>query len=142
LPPHRFNKLFTRSEANDLIPSLERVVRDLQHAAESLRRSITEVSQDDPDAGSSGLAALVQRYPQLRDPAAQMAAAIEKIEGLGCFLKDIELGLVDIPCELAENKVVFLCWQFGEPTILAWHPIEAGFAQRQALPGVNKQYLN
>lgn len=117
-------------------------MRDLQHAASSLRGSISEISRDDVDAESSGLAALVQRYPQLREPAAQMAAAIGKIEALGCFLKDIELGLIDIPCELAENQVVFLCWQSGEPAILAWHPIEAGFAQRQALPGANKQYLN
>ncbi len=142
MPPNKFIKLFTLSEANDLIPSLEQLVRELQLAAAGLRGSIAELSRDNFDAESSALADLVRRYPQLSQPATQMASAIEKIESLGCFLKDIELGLVDIPCELTDNKVVFLCWQSGESAVLAWHPVEAGFAQRQALPGVNKQYLN
>ena len=64
-----------------------------------------------------------------------------QVEGLGCFLKDIDQGLVDFPYEI-EDDVVFLCWQSGERQIIAWHSIDSGFSDRRPLPGVNKPYLN
>jgi len=38
--------------------------------------------------------------------------------------------------------VVFLCWQYGEPQLVAWHPIGQGFASRQPLAGTRKIVLN
>ena len=59
---------------------------------------------------------------------------------MGCFLKDIDQGLVDFPFLIEadgddEDEVVFLCWQYGEPHIVAWHSIEGGFGQRRADSG-------
>jgi hypothetical protein len=142
LPRNQFNKLFSPAEANELIPTLELVVRDLQESAKSLRDHILELSRTDTDASASSLAELIKRYPELRAPAGAMAEAVQKIEALGGFLKDIDMGLIDLPCEFSKDQVVFLCWQSGEPAITAWHPIDAGFAQRQALPGANRPYLN
>ena len=70
-----------------------------------------------------------------------MADIIGEIEDLGCFLKDIDLGLIDFPYEMGD-EVVFLCWQYGEAQVLAWHAIDSGFAQRQTLPDASKPYLN
>jgi hypothetical protein len=41
-----------------------------------------------------------------------------------------------------EDDVVFLCWQYGEQQVLAWHSIDSGFAQRRPLPDASKPYLN
>lgn len=70
-----------------------------------------------------------------------MSEIAGQIEELGCFLKDIDQGLVDFPCEVG-NEIVFLCWQFGESRVIAWHPIEGGFGDRKPIPGARKAYLN
>ena len=142
MPSYRFDKLFTPAEANELIPRLEVAIRDLQAKAGELRRLIAELVEFDPAVRQLALPKIVERYPQLRESAGQLAQAAEKIESYGCLLKDIDQGLVDFPWEMEEDRVNFLCWQFGEPAVIAWHPVDAGFAQRQPLPGAPKRYLN
>ncbi|MBV8053694.1 MAG: DUF2203 domain-containing protein [Deltaproteobacteria bacterium] len=142
MPNYQFDKIFSLAEANELIPRLEIAIRQLQSKTGELRRSIAEVVKLDPAARQLPLPQIIERYPQLRESANQVAQAAEKIETYGCLLKDIDQGLVDFPWEIEEDRIVFLCWQFGEPAVIAWHPVEAGFAQRQPLPGAPKHYLN
>jgi hypothetical protein len=142
LPSYRFDKLFSPTEANELIPRLEIAIRGLQTKAGELRRLIAEAVKFDAAASQLSLPQIIERYPQLQEAAAQVAQAAETIEAYGCLLKDIDQGLVDFPWEMEENRIVFLCWQFGEPAVIAWHPVDAGFAQRQPLPGAPKRYLN
>jgi hypothetical protein len=117
-------------------------VRELQATAGEFRRRISELVRLDPDARQLAVPQIIERYPQLRKSANRLARAAEKIESYGCVLKDIDQGLVDFPWEMEEDRVVFLCWQFGEPAVIAWHPLDAGFAQRQPLSGAPKHYLN
>ena len=142
MPSYRFDKVFTPAEANELIPRLEVAVRDLQARAHELRIRVAELVKLDPAARHLSLPQIIERYPQLRESAGQLAHVAEKIESYGCLLKDIDQGLVDFPWEMEEDQVVFLCWQFGEPAVIAWHPIDAGFAQRQPLSDAPKHYLN
>jgi hypothetical protein len=142
LPSHRFDKLFTLDEANQLIPRLELAVRELQMRAAELRGRIAALVMVDPAIRQLALAQIIERHPQLREAASRLAQAAEKIESHGCLLKDIDQGLVDFPWEMDEDQVVFLCWQIGEDAVIAWHPIEAGFAQRQPLSGARRHYLN
>ena len=134
--------MFSPAEANELIPRLEVDIRELQIRAGEFRRHIAELAKLDPAARQLPLPQVIQRYPQLRESALQVAQVAEKIETYGCLLKDIDQGLVDFPWEMEEDRVVFLCWQFGEPAVIAWHPVDVGFAQRQPLPGAPKRYLN
>jgi hypothetical protein len=142
LPSYRFKKFFTPAKANELIPRLEAAIRELQVTVGVLRRRIAELSKFEPAAHRLSLPQLIERYPELRESAEQLGQAAKKIEAHGCVLKDIDQGLVDFPWEMEEDQVVFLCWQFGEPAVIAWHPVDAGFAQRQPLPGAPKRYLN
>jgi hypothetical protein len=141
LAKRRFEKLFTPEEANALIPQLEASIRGLQLEVEALRAQVRELAREDSDVDQLPLLQLVERYPTLKTNASRMADLASQIEGLGCFLKDIEMGLVDFPCEV-EDDVVFLCWQFGEREIVAWHSVESGFAERRPLPGASKPFLN
>jgi len=142
LAKHQFEKVFTVEEANALIPRMEILVRGLQIEADALRARIGDLARrHDSSITAMPLSDLIERYPELKENAARMAEMAGQVEGLGCFLKDIDQGLVDFPYEI-EDDVVFLCWQSGERQIIAWHTIDAGFSDRRPLPGVNKPYLN
>ena len=141
MPNIGFDRLFSEEEANELIPRLEILMRQLQMQATSLRARIEELSVDDPSILHSAMSEIVGRYPELRSFATNMADAASQIESFGCILKDIDLGLIDFPCDSGED-VVFLCWQFGEPRVVAWHSVDTGFSERQPLPGAPNRYLN
>jgi hypothetical protein len=142
LANYQFDRLFSPDEANTLVPVIEPLIRKLQGTARELREKISGLIDDDPAIERMQLPAIIERHPHLRELASRMADAAHEIESHGCFLKDIDLGLIDFPWEIDEGNVVFLCWQPGEREIVAWHPVEAGFAQRQPIPGVTKQYLH
>jgi hypothetical protein len=141
LPNIGFDKLFSEEEANELIPRLEILMRQLQMQATSLRARIDELSVDDPSILHSAMTEIVGRYPELRSFATNMAEAAAQIESFGCILKDIDLGLIDFPYD-AGDDIVFLCWQFGESRVVAWHSVDTGFSERQPLPGAPDRYLN
>jgi hypothetical protein len=138
---HHFEKLFSINDADDLIPALEVLIRDLQFQAATLRERIQELVRADEHLDSMRLPQIIEHHPELRPITARMAEIAGRIEALGCFLKDIDQGLVDFPSELGD-EVVFLCWQFGEPRVTAWHTIDRGFGDRQPLPGARGTYLN
>ncbi len=131
---NEFAKLFTAEEANELIPRLEVLVRKLQANAARARARAVEAGP------SANLEELSRSDPMMRSAMREMSKIAEEIQELGCFLKDIDLGLVDFPGEL-NGDTVFLCWQYGEPRLVAWHPIDEGFGSRRSLPG-SKVYLN
>lgn len=139
---YQFDKIFSLREARELIPTLELLIRELQACAQTLHARLAELHGDDPAIERMPLGTIVERYPQLKETATRLAAAAQEIESHGCFLKDIELGLIDFPWAIDDENVVFLCWQSGESEVASWHPVEGGYAQRQPLPGVAKQYLN
>ncbi|HKN12509.1 MAG TPA: DUF2203 domain-containing protein [Candidatus Binatus sp.] len=141
MPNIGFDRLFSEEEANELIPRLEILMRQLQMQATSLRARIDELSVADPSIMHSAMSEIVGRYPELRSFAANMADAASQIESFGCILKDIDLGLIDFPYD-AGDEVVFLCWQFGESRVVAWHSVDTGFSERQPLPGAPNRWLN
>ena len=141
MPNMGFDRLFSEEEANELIPRLEILMRQLQMQATSMRARIDELSVDDPSILHSAMSEIVGRYPELRSFTTNMADAAAQIESFGCILKDIDLGLIDFPYD-SGDEVVFLCWQFGESRVVAWHSVDTGFSDRQALPGAPNRWLN
>jgi hypothetical protein len=51
---------------------------------------------------------------------------------LGIEPKNAAEGLVDFPAQ-RRGRIVYLCWKLDEPHVQFWHPLEAGFAGRQAI---------
>ena len=139
---HHFDKLFTLEEANELTGTLEIPIRELQRCTNELRGHLARIFQLDPETKTMQLPKVVERHPEVGPLARRVGELASKIESFGCFLKDVDLGLVDFPWEIEAENVVFLCWQPGEPRIIAWHPVEGGFGQRRPLPGAGKLYLN
>jgi hypothetical protein len=58
--------------------------------------------------------------------------AIAEIDSIGVQVKDIEIGLLDFPCEV-EGQIVLLCWKLGEKSITHWHGTNEGFAARKPI---------
>lgn len=106
-----------------------------------MRKRIAELARGDDTILGLELEDIVERHPELQSFTESIAEAAGEIEEMGCVLKDIDTGLVDFPAQIGDD-VNFLCWQSGEPSIVAWHTIEGGFAGRQPLPGTTKPYLN
>src|SRR5207249_3512153 len=61
--------------------------------------------------------------PRLKD-------AMAEIDAMGVQVKDLDIGLLDFPCEV-DGQVVLLCWKLGEPAITHWHGVSEGFAGRK-----------
>jgi hypothetical protein len=57
---------------------------------------------------------------------------VEELRDLGVEPKGAIEGLVDFPAQI-DGRLVYLCWKLGEPEVLYWHEIDAGFAGRQPL---------
>ena len=58
--------------------------------------------------------------------------AIAEIDSIGVQVKDIDIGLLDFPCEV-DGKIILLCWKLGEKTITHWHGTDEGFAGRKPI---------
>jgi hypothetical protein len=55
---------------------------------------------------------------------------IQRLEDLGCVLKDMNTGLIDFPAVRLGTRV-WLCWRFGEESVTFWHGLHEGFAGRK-----------
>src|SRR5207245_10592194 len=56
--------------------------------------------------------------------------AMDEIGAIGVQVKDLDIGLLDFPCEV-DGQVVLLCWKLGEKSITHWHGVSEGFAGRK-----------
>jgi len=75
---------------------------------------------------------LEQTEDGIRQDEGRLGAFINELHELGIEFKDPVRGLVDFPAEL-DGRVVYLCWQLGEPEVRFWHELHLGFSGRQSL---------
>ncbi len=129
-------KMFTLQEANELIPRLNELIEKLKSkrdeisflemeidVLELLNQSASDRASENPVEGK------LQEYEKSVN---EFYSLIEEVHGTGCFLKNIESGLVDF-YTVYKGRVVYLCWCFGEPEITSWHDIGRGYGARQPL---------
>ena len=132
-------RFFTVEEANALVSTLEIEFGRIAQVRSLLAPLIQALGGPD-----DAVAVLQEEAPlpsgreaeaeSLRQLAAEITGAVERVNGLGCLVKDVEMGLVDFYA-LVDDEPAFLCWQFGEPAISHWHPLDEGYAARQPIEG-------
>jgi hypothetical protein len=126
-------KVFSLSEANGLIPRLTEVFQALQEARETLRYEARSMGRalrlelNDPRltealVEDSASGAAIERYQKL----------FEDLQAEGIIVRSVDDGLVDFP-SLAQNRLIYLCWQMGETEISWWHELDSGFPGRKRL---------
>jgi hypothetical protein len=132
-------RFFTLDEANALVPTL-------QIEFGRIARARGEIGPVIAALGGADASMAILQHPaecapaqdaeaaRLRALAAEITGAVERVNELGCLVKDVDAGLVDFYA-LRDDEPVFLCWQFGEPAISTWHGLEEGFAGRKPIEG-------
>jgi len=142
-------RFFTVEEANALVSTLQIEFGRIAQVRSLLGPLIQALGG--PDDAVAVLqedaplpAGLEEQAAELRRLAAEITGAVERVNGLGCLVKDVEMGLVDFYA-LVDGEPAFLCWQFGEPAISHWHPLDEGYAARKPIEGADvpePQFLN
>ncbi len=130
-------RLYAEAEARALLPVIIPVIERLRASFLELRALQATIAAEargatgdgnllaDAWADQGGDNRLERLNRDLRSAAAQL-------DDLGIEVKDPEKGLIDF-YHRRDGRVVYLCYQLGEPDIRFWHDLRAGFAGRQPL---------
>ncbi len=137
-------KTFSVEEANSLIPKIRDsldsmfVIRKkmgfLKMEMDWLHEFWGKNLQDNDNADYDKFKCMEEELEKLHG---RMLGKIEKIEGFGCLVKDIDTGLVDF-YSIVNGNLAFLCWRYGEREIKYWHEVESGFGSRRPLTQVDR----
>lgn len=132
-------RFFTVEEANGLVGALEiefgrvaRVRSELAPLIASFGAELATQLLQEKVPPPPGREAAARRLGAL---AGEITAAVERVNAMGCLVKDLEAGLVDFYA-VQDDEPVFLCWQFGEPSVSHWHALDEGFAGRKPIEGI------
>ena len=134
-------RLFTPKEVDRLIPQLTEL---LDVGMERYRQAVALQDRLREDrarvAASGGERVDAQewkaRAERLDGLGIEVRHVIGEIQTLGGVVKDLETGLVDFPGRGPgehRERVVNLCWRYGERAVEFWHGMDEGFAQRKPL---------
>jgi hypothetical protein len=130
-------RYFTLAEAERTLPKIEGHIREALFVKAEFQRADDEFRGITRNILLSG-GALVDRprvaaVKNTKDrTAARLQEMCEEIQEFGCFVKDLDIGLLDFPT-LYKGREVYLCWRLGEDRIEFWHNIEDGFRGRQPI---------
>ena len=131
-------RVFSLSEANHLIPQLQKHLSSVQEGKEVLVRTREEVSRASANAVFGGGTAVGRPYVKsLLD----ISTHLQAIHELGVVVKDIDLGLCDFP-HIREGRVVYLCWKLGEKEVRWWHEVTNGYKDRRPIEEDPSEILN
>jgi hypothetical protein len=126
-------KIFTIEEANRTLPLVGRIVADLVREHQQWEDKVREFelatvgsTPERPDAIAELLQIEAQRL------ARDIEGYIAELNDLGVICKGMGTGLVDFRGQM-DGREVYYCWKLGEPSVLYWHEVDAGFAGRQKL---------
>jgi hypothetical protein len=129
-------KLFTAAEANAMLPLVRAITTDIVSRAKDLRERQERIERIRTSAATSSgdaySAEICQAEKELERDQDLLLECHAELTGLGVELKDFFSGLIDFPCRM-DDRIVYLCWRLGEPSVAYWHELEAGFAGRQKL---------
>ena len=115
-------KLFSLNEANQLIPTVDTLLSDMQTAiaeALRLRQEFTDLKPNSLEARN-----VIQELQFLGRMVNENKAELDK---LGVFIQDVEAGKIDFPSQFG-GEVVYLTWQKGTDAITHYHRLNEGTA--------------
>lgn len=126
-------KIFTREEADRMIPLIRRIVVNARARHRLVLRKQDELLSLRAGAGQEEarerILGITRRLRQ------QLKGYIGELEELGCFLRDAETGVIECYGEL-NCDIVYFTWMPGQETFQSWHPLDQSYVNRQPLPGV------
>lgn len=132
----RTRRNFTVAEANACLPLVRAIVGDLVALSRDVierRERLAALARGRPREQRDVYSEEIMQVEQdLEKDARQLQEYVAELEQLGVEPKSAVEGLVDFPATV-DGRRAYLCWKYGEPEVLFWHDLEAGFAGRQPL---------
>jgi hypothetical protein len=131
------DRTFTLDEAKSLLPVLESLLRSAIAGKKVIEEFEAEQQELNHRIFLNG-GTHVDVVPLARRKAERVKAeqrakdAIAEIDSIGVQVKDLDIGLLDFPCEV-EGEIILLCWKLGETSITHWHGTQEGFAGRKPI---------
>ena len=131
------SRTFTLQEAQTLLPVLESLLRSSIDGKKLIEEVDAELQETAHRVFLNGGTALnivhLARRKAEREKALQRVKdALAEIDATGVQVKDLDIGLLDFPCEV-DGRTVLLCWKLGENKITHWHTPDEGFAGRKPI---------
>jgi hypothetical protein len=134
--PFEGRKIFSVESANASLPLVRAIVTDLAHLSREVvdRRERLALLLAGRERGSQDPYGqeLSQIEEELEKDSSRLQEYVEELRQLGVEPKNGPEGLVDFPTRV-DGRPAYLCWKLGEPEVLHWHDLEAGFRGRQPL---------
>ncbi|MGO9125034.1 MAG: DUF2203 domain-containing protein [Terriglobales bacterium] len=131
------DRSFTLEEAQMLLPTLESLLRvsiDGKKLIESVDTELQELAHRVFLQGGLqvNVVHMARRKAEREKAIQRVKDALAEIDATGVQVKDLDIGLLDFPCEV-DGRVVLLCWKLGEKGITHWHGVSEGFAGRKPI---------
>jgi hypothetical protein len=131
------DRTFVLEEAHSLLPVLESLLRTAIAGKKVMEEVAAEMQTLQEriflNGGTFVDVVSVARRKGERAKAEQRAKdALAEIDSIGVQVKDIDIGLLDFPCQV-EGRIILLCWKLGEKSITHWHGTDEGFAGRKPI---------
>ena len=131
------DRSFTLDEAQSLLPVLESLLRtaiDGKKLIETVDAELQELAHRVFLSGGLlvNIVQVARRKAEREKTIQRVKDALAEIDATGVQVKDLDIGLLDFPCQV-EGRTVLLCWKLGEPGITHWHDTSEGFAGRKPI---------
>ena len=128
---------FTLNEAQALLPVLESLLRTAIESKKLIEEVDSELQESAHRVFLAGglllnVVELARRKAQRHKAEQRAKDAVAEIHAIGVQVKDLDIGLLDFPCQV-EGQTILLCWKLGEERITQWHTMEEGFAGRKPI---------
>ncbi|MFD0670130.1 DUF2203 domain-containing protein [Cohnella sp. GCM10027633] len=133
-------RLFTPSEANELLPKLreelaklQALLSDIESQQQELKRAKSVHRSPSNGNGDGDPFFLMESRIDFMRMEAQLL--IDNFARAGVLLKMVQPGLLDFP-SVIDGEEALLCWKEGEERITHYHGWQDGFAGRKPLPEI------
>jgi hypothetical protein len=131
------DRTFTLDEAQTLLSILESLLKQAINGKKLIEEVDAELQETAHRVFLNGgtlvnVVHLARRKAEREKAIQRIKDAVAEIDATGVQVKDIDIGLLDFPCQV-EGEVILLCWKLGEEKITHWHSTSEGFAGRKPI---------
>lgn len=134
------SRLFSREEANELIPSLQLSFATITQVRIGVEDLLSNLAEGDPTRVAGILrgeepapAGEEREVEELQRLILDLGQAVEAVVAHGVIIQELDPAAVDFP-SVVEGRLVLLSWQYGERSVEYFHEVEEGFEAREPLP--------
>lgn len=122
-------KHFTLEEANRALKLIGPIVGDILGKIALASQIHNEVKKYKilPNESETDMLAKLNRAEKLLN---EVEYHMKELDNVGVLIRDLKYGVVDFP-SVYQNRLIYLCWSFGDPGIKFWHETSESLHERK-----------